>query len=87
MAEKYPNRCTFYVSPRIENNEPMGDTPFWKWLQKNKHKRFVETLKEYLAPQGFDITKHVLEEDQIANHKCTYEHFWWCYYDKKKGGK
>lgn len=82
--EKYPNRCTFFVSPKIENNEPMAETTFWNWLEKNKPPRFVEALKDYLKTQGFDITKHVLEEDQLANHKTTYEHFWWCFYNMKK---
>jgi len=71
-----------FPAPKIKGDEPMCDTPFYKWLEENKVDKFVDAIKQHLTPLGFDIKTHILEEEVLNSYKCVYEHFWWSYYHK-----
>ena len=74
MATK---RVLFDDYPQIGDNEPMIKTSFYKWLLTNKVDVFTDALKEYLAPFGFDIKKHILSSKQVEWHRYTFENRWY----------
>jgi hypothetical protein len=87
MTMNNDNRTAFITYPQIPGDKPMCDTEFWQWLdrqQPDSINRFIGTLKLWLAPYGFDITKHVLPVAQLERHRYVYEHFWWRYWDNQK---
>lgn len=80
------NRVIFTDFPQIPGDKPMCETEFWQWLgeqQPDNINRFVDTLKCYLKPHGFDISRHILRVDQMTYHKYVYEHFWWAVWNER----
>ena len=69
----------------IAGNEPMAQTDFWQWIENHTTKTdygfycydgsFVDAIKEYLKPNGFDIGKHILPAEQLDTYKIVFEHY------------
>jgi hypothetical protein len=81
-------RYMFNRFPSIRDDEPMGETKFWKWLEEN-HKVegnsiFINAIQGYLEPYGFDIKKYYLPSYQTETHRIVFEHFWWIELRKDK---
>jgi len=66
--------------PVIGPEQPMNETAYWAWMHENHDAKetFVESLKAYLLPHGFDIEEHYLPSDVLKLHKSVHNHWWWC---------
>jgi hypothetical protein len=73
-------RYTFNRFPNIRNDEPMGETKFWGWMDENcdvdGNSTYTNAIQRYLEPYGFDIKKYFLPIDQVEVHRIVFECFW-----------
>jgi hypothetical protein len=76
-------RNYFLDAPSINKYEPIVNSLFYMWLIDNKVDKFVDAIKKYLAEYGFEISKHILSEEIIKDHKSIYEVFWWDHLNRK----
>lgn len=79
-------RAKFNNFTHIDKNEPMLNTEFWSWLDKQEKQsidNFIETLKTYMGSKGFDINKHILPDGQANIHRTIFHHYWWTFHHKK----
>jgi hypothetical protein len=70
-------RTTFTNFPPIAGTDTMNETSFFKWLEENPEDVFVQALFKYMSGYGFDVMLFILPEEQVKNHKTTFEFFWY----------
>ena len=57
---------TLFTFPIVDRNEPLVNDPFYAWLDANVDRRepdrFLDHLKAYRGPMGYDIKLHIIGE-------------------------